>query len=212
MFDWLNGWFARGWAGLNDLASAVRQAILNAVNQLIAAFLTWVSTATYVAMAAVYAWQAIIRFTIALYQFGGRLIFVRLPTLAAKSLADAVDYTERRIGDVVNFIYARVAEVVNLVRQLVGDLRSWAVAQITNIIQYIHDIVTLLNYVAKRVIALLTNPDALADWVAGSIISAVYRWAVGRADTLARWAFNGAITGALKFVDIVERIIADVFL
>lgn len=212
MFDWLGSWFSRGWAGLGDLAGAVRQAIANALGQLVSRFLTWQNAMVYTALSAAHAWQALIRFLIALSGFAGRLVFVRLPAIAVKVLADAAAFTERRIGDVVNFVQASVDNALNLTRQLYGDLRSWATAQLRSIIDTLSNVWTLLQTVAHRVFDLLTDPRALADWIAGHIVQAVYRWALGNAELLARWAFNGAVTGALRFADIAERIIADIFL
>lgn len=212
MFEWLGSWFSRGWAGLNDLGNAVRDAITNAINQLIGQFVSWVDACWFLVTAFGYTGGGVIAFTVSLFNFGRRLFFVVLPAAAASALLQAERYAEWLVGQAVALARQLAIDAINTARQFASEVRQWAQAQMSSIIDYVNRVSTLLNTVAHLVLSLLTDPAALADWVAGSIVQAVYRWALGRAELLARWAFNGAVAGALRFVDVAERIIADLFL
>lgn len=212
MFGWLGGWFARGWSGLDDLANAVRDAITNAINQLVGQFVAWVDAFWFLVTAFGYTGGGLLDFVGSMFSFGRRLIFIVIPAAAANALNSASRYAEWLVGQAVALVRQLVAVAVDTALRLAADVRQWAQGQITAILGYIQRISALLNTVAHLVLSLLTNPVALADFVAGSIVQAVYRWASGRAELLARWAFNGAVVGALRFVDVAERIIADLFL
>lgn len=212
MFGWLGSWFGRGWAGITDLANAVRDAIANALNQLIGQFVGWVNAARYFVMSCAYAWRGLVALVVSLANFARRVLFVAIPTAAANALNQASRYAEWLVGQAAQLAWILYSDALNFAIGLANDVRAWALAQLSAIIGRLNSVIVLLNTVARLVLALLTNPSTMADWIAGSIVQAVYRWALGRAELLARWAFNGAVTGALRFVDVAERIITDMFL
>lgn len=212
IFGWLGGLFGRGYSSLKDLANDIRNAITNAVNAFISVFVGWVSAGVDIVQSVFYAYGGFVQYLGALARFGGRILYGVVPALLAKAFDSAVSYVERRVTDVFNYVVQRVAEVIAWAQQAYNDLRTWAAGQVTSILAYIHDMVVLLNDVAKRVYALLTNPRALADWVAGEVIGALWRWAVGNADALARIALGMALSGAIKLAGVLEQVIADVFL
>lgn len=212
MFDWIGRLFSRGYSGLVDLANDIRKAISDAVNSLLSIFVGWVQAGYHLLTGAANFVVALSSMISALIRFALRVAVVYIPNAVASALNQAVAWTEHRIADVVAFVQQQVAQVVALARQLYDDLRAWTIGQVTNIIRYIHDIVTLLNDVANRVYALLTNPRALADWVAAELIGAVWRWVKGNADALVRLALTSAVSAAVSAASLIEQVIADVFL
>lgn len=212
MFDWLGGILQRAYSGLADLASEVRQALALLISTFVSQFIAWVDAAVYAAQAAYNLWAALVAMLVSLLKFGYRLMVVYLPNVALTAFTNSVSYVERRVADLINFIYARIAEVIALAQQLYLDLRSWAIGQVTAIWNRITQIVTLLDAIADRVIALLFDPRALADWVAGAIVGAVWRWTVGNASTLARIALASAVSSTVSLASLLEQIITDVFL
>lgn len=212
MFDWITNLFARGYSGLTDLANDIRRAIANLANLFVGQFVAWVA-------AGVNLWNAVGNFSyglvamlLSMLGFVRRVALVYIPNATASAVNQAFTWTEKRIADAVRYTEQRVAEVTAWAAQAFNDLRTWATGQVAAILSYIHNIATLLNDVAKRVYALLTNPRALADWVAGELIGAIWRWATGNADALARLALGMAVSGALKLAGVLERVISDVFL
>lgn len=212
MWDWIKRQFGRGFSGLADLANEIRNALTNLVNSFIATFVSWVSAALYLFQASVNFVVALSSLLVSLVNWALRATFVYFPRAVAQAVGDAFTWTEKRYADAIGWINRRIADVIAWAAQLYNDLRSWAVGQVAAIIDWIHNIATLLNDVAKRVYALLTNPRALADWVAGEIIGALYRWALGAAEALGRLFFRFAVSAAIKFADVVEQVIADIFL
>lgn len=212
MWDWLKGLFSRGYSGFVDFANDVRNAITNAIQILINQFVAWTTAGINLLNATGNLVSAILGFSGTLVNLLFRFALVYIPNAIASAVSQAFTWTEHRFADAVNFAQQRIAEVIAWAQQAYNDLRTWITGQVASIIAYIHDMAVLLNDVARRVYALLTNPRALADWVAGEIIGALWRWVVGNADTLARLVLGMAVSGALKLAGLLEQVIADVFL
>ena len=212
MFDWIVPWFARGWSGVTDLANAMRDALTRLVLSFVGVFLGWMREAAYVANAAIAVLYAFIRVWHSLGNALARLALVVLPNLAQYIFVITFRYIEQQATQAYHY----AEHVVGLLRQevsgWVNNVVTWARGEIAKISSTISQIITLLNAVAGRVFALLTDPQALADWIAGHIVRSVWRWAQGNAEAFTRLALRGAVGATLSAVDVIERIIADVFL
>jgi hypothetical protein len=213
--DWVPvivSWILAGASGLRSLATAVANAITAFWQNLVAMFMAWVKAFGNLMGAAGWLWSSFTVFVVSLVNWSRYMLLVRIPAtlLAAEQYAEsvgqailneAVDYARNWINYLYNLAYTLKTEV----QSYVDTWLNWIRGQIS-------DITTTLVDVARRVYALLTDPRALADWVAGEIIAAVFRWILGNAEALTRWAFARAITGALSGVAIVEQIIVDTFM
>lgn len=212
MFDWIVPLFARGWSGLTDLANTVRDALTRLALGFIGLFLGWMREAVYVANAAIGVLYASIRLWHSLGDALARLALVTLPNLATYIFTVAYHYIEAQAMQAYHY----AEYVVGLLRQevsgWVNNAIAWTQNQLTRLTNTISQIITLLNATAGRVFALLTDPQALADWVGGHIVRSVWRWALGNAEVFTRLALGNAVSLALSAASVIERIIADVFL
>lgn len=211
-FDWLIPWFARRWSGISDLAAAVRDAIKQLVDTFVNAFIRWALAIAYDYTALVSLYSAGINYLAALRDYAAWLVLVRLPGLTAYAIATAVTWAGQQIFLTWQRIDAVVIMLRNEASAAVRSIVDWARGQLAAAFDAISRLWTLATETAKWVFNLLTNPQALADWIAGHIVQAVWRWALGQSEALARWAFARAIHGALFLASLAEQLIVDIFL
>lgn len=212
MFDWLIPIIASKASSVQDLANKVWTAITNLKNVLVDLFVHWVWSVIYLMQAAGHLAGGVIEFLGAVRWKLDGILVVWLPNAIASALNTAEAYAGRLINDLRGYVDALVTNAIHLAQQLIGDLSAWARAQVASIVDTVNRVITLLNDVARRVYQLLTDPRALADWVAGNIVQAVFRWIVGNAESLARWGFSVAIRGAIGAAGLLEQVIVDLFM
>lgn len=211
MFDWLVGLFV-GLTGIPALASAVRDALTRLVSGFLSLFKGWVvgainfseNFATYVNRIWIYVWAQV--------TFAEWLVFTALPRTIGQAFDKAIAWGQQ--------------EIAGIRSEILGDLsslESWAldrIGAIDNTISqwfsaFSDSIGTLWNRfvaVEHRVAALLTNPRALADWLASETLGAIGRYALSQAGTWARWALPRALPLTASAVDMVERIFVNLFM
>lgn len=212
MVTWLVTLFTAGYGSLAQLANAVRQAFVDFFNGLVQIFVSWVNSAHHLVNAMQYTYGGAVDLLVSLMNLGRRIVTVYVPNLVNSALDAAHKYAEWIAGTVLSTARVLFREAVDAAQSLANSVYNFAYTQIHNLIDVVNNVIGLLNTVAKRVFALLTNPRALADWMAGEIVGAVYRWALGSAEALARLAFNLAVSGAIKFAGVLEHVISDVFM
>lgn len=212
MFDWLPGILAKQWGTLTTLAVTLVNAIKAVTDTFVSVFFRLVTAFGYVGRMAYWLFQAgegLAGETILAFI---RLGTVILPGLLARVLSQAVDFTRAVINDLRNLLLAAINDVRNLASALISELRAQVVGWVNYLSAFAAKTWDLLVAVANRVTQLLTDPRALADWLAGNIVQAVLKWAAGNATTLTRLFLQGAIRGAVGIAALLERVIADVFL
>lgn len=212
MFDWLIPIIASRVTSVQDLANKVWTAITDLKNVLVDLFVHWVWSVIHLMQGVGHLAGGVLAFLGAVRWKLDGILVVWLPQAIARAINTAVSYTDRLIADVRGFVVAEINAAVSFARQLVNALAAWAQAQVASIVDHIGKIVALLNAVARLVAKLLTDPRAMADWIAGNIVQAVFRWIVGNAEAIARWGFSMAIRGAVGAAGLLEQIIVDVFM
>lgn len=212
MFDWLIPIIVNGPNTVAELAKRVWNMMSTFIAWLIGLFVLWVSAMVILFYACVHLSTGVAEYVIAVEGAVFRILYIRLPLSIANAAQAAAHYAETLFGQAVTLARSLLTQAVDLARTLFGQVLSYAQAQVAAIMGRIADIVRLLNATATRVFQLLTDPHALADWIAGVIIQAVFRWIVGNADALARWAFSVAIRGAVGAAALIEQVIVDVFM
>lgn len=212
MITWLVTLFVAGYGSLTQLANAVRQAFVDFFNTLVGIFVSWVNSAHHLVNAMQYTYGGAVDLLVSLMNLGRRIVLVYVPNLINSALDEAHKYAEWIAGTVLSEARNLFNQAVNLAQSLVNSVYNFAWTQITNLVNVVNNVINLLNTVARKVFALLTDPRALADWVAGEMIGALYRWALGAAEALTRLFFAMAVSGALKFASVVETILSDIFL
>lgn len=211
-FSWLVGWFARRWSSISDLAAAVRDAVKQITDTFVAAFIRWALAVAYIYNSLVGLYSAGINFLAALRDWVLWMVLVHVPALAAWALAEAVTWAGQQIYLTWQRIDAVIVMLRNEASAAVRSIVDWARGQFAAAFDAISRLWTLATETAKWVFNLLTNPEALADWIAGHIVQAVWRWMLSQSEALARWAFTRAIHGALFLAGLAEQLIADIFL
>lgn len=212
MFDWLIPLFARNYKSLTELADTVRDAVKAAFDTVVGQFIRWAQSAGYMVNAAHYLYDGVVDYVIALRWFATRLIVLRVPLLIAQAVTGLADWAGQQLAALRELATGLFAQGIQVARQLIDALASWVTGQIFAIVDTLSRAVTLLADVARRVYTLLTDPRALADWIAGHIIQATFRWILGNAEMLARLALQWAIRGALFGAATIEQIITDIWL
>ena len=212
MFDWLIPIIANGPNTVADLSRRVLNMVNAFIAWLIGMFVRWVFAAVLLLYAFIHLATGVADYVIAVEGAVFRILYVRLPVALANAAQAAAHYAESLFSQAVGLARSLVSEAIALARSLVGQLTAYVLAEVANIAGRIADIVRLLNTVATRVSQLLTDPRALADWIAGAIVQAVFRWVVGNAEALARWGLSVAIRGAIGAAGLLEQVIVDVFM
>lgn len=212
MFSWLAGLFRNPLSGLTDLANQVRNAITNAVNSFIAEFVAWANAFRYLLGKGVWTFEEGYHFVRSFTGMMLRLALVWLPNQLYKVTVDAAHYAEYLAGVVQNIATALYNQAIAYAAQAVNALTSWVWGQLTAIVTALNHWIAVLADVAPRVYALLTDPRALADWIAGNIVQAIFRWALANAETLARLALAAIIPAMVTGASIIEQIITDIWL
>jgi hypothetical protein len=212
MFDWLIPWFVRRWSGLTDLANATRDAIKTALDLLVAMFIRWALGIAYIFTSTYALYGAGINFLAALRDRLWLLLYYTLPNLAAHTLDQAVTYARGWINILWDKVVAAEQHAVQLAQWALGQAIDYARGWINYLYDWASRTWVLLSTVASKVFTLLTDPRALSDWVAGTIVQAVFRWALGNVNALSRLAFAWALRGALFTAGLLEQVIADLFL
>jgi hypothetical protein len=206
------GWILAGASGIRSLAQAVANAIQAFWNNLVAIFAAWVKAFQHLGAGAGWAWSS---FTVLMLSIPNAVIWlliVKIPGALQEAKNYAVTLGASIINQLVAYAETRLAWLYNLAQLWVNSLRSYVDTWLGWVRSKFVDVINLLNDVAKRVYALLTSPRVLADWVAGEIIAAVFRWALGNAEALARWAFARLLAATMAGASLAEHIIVDMFM
>lgn len=212
MFDWIVPIIIGGAGSVRSLASATVEAFRKLIDLIFGTFARWASALWWFGIGVAGAYNGFIDFIAALGNWALVLLLYTLPNRIANAVNTARTYADIIAGSLRNLIRSTVDSVVTWVRGEIGKLSAWATAEFRVVIDNLDRAWRLLTATAARVAQLLTNPRALADWIAGFIIQATFRWLLGNAEALARWALAVAIRGAVGFAAVAERIIVDIFL
>lgn len=199
-------------SGVQSLFDGLKQAFDALTNWLTSTFKRWVNAFIHVVQMTEWAAGSILRLGQSVIAMGLRLGLHYLPALAQTAINDALTLARRELNAVRDLLAAAINDAMNLARTLVNELRQAVVDGFNWFTGMIAGILDRLVAVERWVYNLLTHPRALADWISGEIVGAVYRWALGSAEALARWAFGLAVRGALASASLLERIIADIFM
>lgn len=212
MFDWLIPFFVKNYKGITDLANTVRDAIKTAMDMLVGQFVRWAQSAGFMVNAAHYLYDGVVDYVVALRWFAVRMVVLTIPLLISQAVTNVASWASRELAALRQLVNSLYTQALQVARQWVDALTAWTLGQLRVIIDTLNRAVTLLTDVARRVYALLTDPRALSDWIAGHIIQAVFRWILGNGEALARLALQWAIRGALFGAATLEQIITDIWL
>lgn len=135
----------------------------------------------------------------------------RVPALISVAIGKLTSLTLRLIRDVTTLIHVTAQGIVSWATKELGKLdgllnsfKSWATGQVRSII-------TLLNWVRDRVVALLTDPSALAAWVFIPLWHYLTRYVNDHAEMLGRWILANAIRAAMSTASVIEDVIVSIF-
>jgi len=209
MGDWIRGIIGNIIGGAREIANAAVQAIVTFVDMLTATFARWLNAFGLMKDAAAAAATAALLVMVEVFVTAAWTVITKLPHAIAVAVDTVRSWAAALIRDLSNLVRGLVDAAIRLARQLVGDLQRLVTGWVNSIWDNLSKAVRLLNTVATRVFGLLTDPKALANWVAGAIVQAVFRWGVANATYLARLFLGGIMLATFKGAAVIEKVIAD---
>jgi hypothetical protein len=125
-------------------------------------------------------------------------------------------------GAVVSYVNGLVNDARNLARSLYQTLAGWAQSAINTLNDWAHAAVNFLlgnlnqlihdfNVIRDKVVALLTNPRILADWLVDALWHSFVQYAEGRSVAIGRWLLGKSVGAALAAAHLVEDVIVRIF-
>lgn len=211
MFDWLIAPLLVFLSGVSDLRNKV-------VNALTTLWSTLVSFFTEQAQAFGY----LVKYGLALVDATVGFVNSLLRYFAVVTLHLIPRWAQYAIDRVVNWAVAFFTPLINALRAGLDQVFSWAIGAVNILTQGIRDLMTLLQRVAAdiwtilawtyhRVVALLTDPNALAQWLFAALFTVTLHWVEDNAVALGRWFLGRAVSLTIRGARILEDIIVSIF-
>lgn len=209
MIDWIIGLFGGAAGTLAKLRDAVADGFNNLILWLYSLFVRWVIGFSRLYTTGRYMKDRLFNAIAAGYDWMIWLLLIKLP-------AEALQTFQRGLQIAQALLAAVRAELL----VMINDLRQWAQMEILQAIDlarswvqdlrdFVNDARALLDRVANIVFGLLASPRVLADWLAGSIIQAIVRWAEGNAEYIGALILRYATSAIYKFAGILEKVLID---
>lgn len=203
-------WILGAGADVIALARRIGDALTQLWSTLTSFFAGIAQAAGHVAGGGLALGTSLVRFGIALALKLPYILFVYVPArigsvvsqLTAWTLRivqEAKDLATQYFNDLTSFVGRQVAALV----ADASAFKNWAISQLAGIIN------TLL-WVQNRVVALLTNPDVLAEWLLAALWRVGTRWVEDNAAAIGRWFLGIAVRGTIAAAGMLEDIIVKI--
>ena len=210
MIDWIVSHVLGAARSIARLAQSVADAFSTLWGNLTAAFGRW---AVYFVLLVDRTWRTAIAAGNFAVATGATFLWWAVTKLPHE-LAVLVNTVKAYAATLVNAAVKTVSHLVDLARafaqSLVDTLHALLMAAINAVIADVRKAWTLLLATAKLVYAMLTNPVVLAEWLAGVIVQAVWRWGRAHMEALVRLALASALRVTIGAATVIERLIADI--
>src|SRR5512138_1419941 len=210
MIDWIVNHVLGAARSIGRLAQSVADAFSTLWGNLTAAFGRWV---IYFALLVDRTWRTAIAAGNFAVATGATFVWWAVTKLPHE-LASLVNTVKAYVATAIGVAVKTVSHLVDLARgfaqSLVDALRAVLTAAISAVTADLRKAWSLLLATAKLVYALLTNPAVMAEWIAGVIVQAVWRWGRAHMEALVRLALASALRVTIGAASVIERLIADI--
>ncbi len=206
MFDWVVSFFS-GWLGIPITGSAVRDVITRVINTFLSLFNGWIGWIGWFANRYLAIWASIGVFVTRLTDWAEYVILVRIPNAVTQAFINSTNWAANAVNGVRNFLLAQIQAVENRAQQLFAAVYNTAAGWVIDLRNFVSTLWGDFQAVKARVVALLTNPQVLADWITDAILTSVGRWFVAHAAALARLLLSNAVRDTEWLASLLEDII-----
>jgi len=206
MWDWI-GSFLSGWLGIPITGSMLKDTITRIVNTFMSLFNGWIGWVGWFSNSFVLlvgkGWLLWVRIVDKIEY----TLLVRIPNAVEQAFLMATQWAATEVNAARDFLSQWISNVEQRAAQLFDNAVQTAFGWVSELRDFIVTLWTDFQTVKTRVVQLLTDPGALADWIAGAIIGAVGRWIVGNAAALGRYLLAHAITDTEWLASFLEDVV-----
>jgi hypothetical protein len=135
------------------------------------------------------------------------ILLTLIPRAANWALNAAIDIAVRLINDTKVILRAAIQDAVNFLLGLVRDVRAALDSVYKWAFQQIRDLINTVRWIYDKVTALLTSPDALAEWLLGGLWRVGSRWVVDHSVPLGRWFLGNVVRWTMHGGAVLEDIL-----
>lgn len=211
VIDWINGIIGDATGGLARLASSVAQKIAWVYNFVVGFLASVRATVIRIRDFVRNFLGAVILVGAATYTALKWLAQVALPRAITQMFDILTAYADRAASLALSAARALIADVKTFVSRLIAALQATVSGFIRWATQNIGTLLNDVKVLVDHVFGVLGTPERLVAWIIGTLVKALFSWALDNAVALGQafWASRTRIllSGASKIEDIITRII-----
>lgn len=117
---------------------------------------------------------------------------------AGRQLARVYNELRSWVLSIVHFLEKLAHDLVNALAGLVRKFISWATAPVRWVIKW-----------GAWLIALITHPERLAEWIASAIIAPVVKWLIKSGASVIAWILRRMASSGSEFAHLIEQVLHD---
>ena len=132
-----------------------------------------------------------------------RFVSARIASLS-KYLAQIINQVESSLKKAISSLTAYFHGRINEIAKWLEDLKRWAGDEISSLR-------SRWQWLTKEVIPRVTSPSRLAEWLAGALLTPLWRAINPHLEAYTEWLIRNSVRIILKNIGRIERFIARVF-
>lgn len=210
MFTWLTDLIPFGLGTVDKLTEKLKNLVATLWSALVSFFTEQMNAAAYVGREAEYVVSQSIDLAYAVYQLGWWLAYKSLPSWAQNIITQLVQWTTEFVTRLVDSALYQLGQLAQWAEGQLAKARAEVLSFVAGLRQDINSIYDVLVWVRDKVVQLLTDPSALAQWIFQPLISYAMQWARDNAVALGRWALGSAVSMAVRGAGYLEDLIVQI--